>query len=543
MIGMWLASPEHVVAACRALGGPAFGGPLSGAEQALLERSGNVRIGSAEVLESQIRAGLDPLGDAICALTPIRDRRRRGVFYTPPSIVSAMVVWILAQRPDRVVDPGCGSGRFAAEVARTDPTLSVVAVDLDPLATLAARATLRTLRARRARVVNANYTTLALTPIRGRTAFVGNPPYVRHHALPAEQKAWAKSAAARLGLSISGLAGLQVHFFLATLAHARRADVGCFITSAEWLDVGYGAVLRDALLNGMGAISLHLLDRARLAFHDAMTTAVITCFEVGAPPASLRLHHVISISSLEDLTGGRPTSRDHFVESSRWSPLFQSRRASHARGDLIPLGEIARVSRGIATGANGFFVLTPERASALRLADYVIPVLDDAKDVLSAPGVVLRKSARRVLLVPPRDIDLEVLEHAPLRAYLLTGEENGTAERYLCRQRRPWWYLAVKTPPIVATYMTRQGPAFALNPDHLAILNVLHGIFPRLPMNQAQLAGLVRYLNTNRKTFLGAGRTYQGGLEKFEPREMEALLVPRPDRLELLGREHDLSPA
>jgi SAM-dependent methyltransferase len=454
-----------------------------------------------------------------------------------------MVDWVLVQRPDRVVDPGCGSGRFAAEVARRSPDLDIVAIDVDPLATLTARATLRTLRARRAVVMNADYTTMALRPIPGRTAFVGNPPYVRHHELPAEQKAWAKSAAARLSLSISGLAGLQVHFFLATLMHARRADVGCFITSAEWLDVRYGAVLRDALLNGMGAISLHLLDRGRFAFRDAMTTAVITCFEVGVPPTSLRLHHVRSASSLGSLTGGRRTRRARLADSQRWSPFFLPRGLSRAREGLVPLGEIARVSRGIATGANGFFVLTEDRASELRLADYVVPVLADASDVLTASGIVRRESVRRVLLAPPRDINLEAREHAALRAYLLAGKERGVAERYLCQQRTPWWYLAVKTPPVIATYMTRQGPAFALNPDQLAILNVLHGIFPRAPMNREQLAGLVYYLNTNRKAFMGAGRTYQGGLEKFEPREMEALLVPRPERLQLLGREHGVRPA
>jgi hypothetical protein len=45
-------------------------------------------------------------------------------------------------------------------------------------------------------------------------------------------------------------------------------------------------------------------------------------------------------------------------------------------------------------------------------------------------------------------------------------------------------------------------------------------------MSATDLKTLVNELNANATTFVGKGRTYHGGLEKFEPREMEALLVP-----------------
>jgi hypothetical protein len=40
---------------------------------------------------------------------------------------------------------------------------------------------------------------------------------------------------------------------------------------------------------------------------------------------------------------------------------------------------------------------------------------------------------------------------------------------------------------------------------------------------------LVKFLNGARATFRGLGRTYHGGREKFEPREMKAIEVPPPD--------------
>ena len=82
------------------------------------------------------------------------------------------------------------------------------------------------------------------------------------------------------------------------------------------------------------------------------------------------------------------------------------------------------------------------------------------------------------------------------------------------------------SPPIVVSYMARQAPVFALNPDALGVLNVAHGLYPREHMSRAQLRLVVAALNDARESFKGRGRTYFGGLEKFEPREMENLPLP-----------------
>ena len=95
--------------------------------------------------------------------------------------------------------------------------------------------------------------------------------------------------AAGAGLRASQLAGLHVHFFLATLLHARPGDRGAYVTAAEWLDVNYGQLARELLVGGLGATSLHLIEPTALPFADAATTAAITCFEVGGRPRAVFL--------------------------------------------------------------------------------------------------------------------------------------------------------------------------------------------------------------------------------------------------------------
>jgi hypothetical protein len=441
-----------------------------------------------------------------------------------------MLDWVLARQPERFVDPGCGSGRFAAGVVRRRPDVDVVAVDVDPVATLLTRAALTVLGARSATVRLADYTAFDLPPVTGRTAFVGNPPYVRHHDLPTEMKARAAALGKMLGYRVSGLAGLHAYFFLATALLARPGDVGCFVTSAEWLDVGYGSLIRSLLLNGLGGRTLHVVDPQAVPFDDAMTTAAVTCFEVGARPQTMQLRLVQTTNDLQTLAAGHEVENRVLADAHRWTPLLRRHAAAQTGGGWVPLRQIARVHRGIVTGANDFFILSRERARSLGLLPWCRPAITSAEEVLRSGGVIRDVPERRVLLDIPENVDRRV--HAQLDAYLKQGEASRDrtrtiAERYIASRRRPWWRIGgPPAPPIVVSYMARQAPVFALNPDRLAVVNIAHGLYPTRDMSADQLAALVRYLNCARDSFRGSGRTYHGGLEKFEPGELEALRVP-----------------
>jgi adenine-specific DNA-methyltransferase len=511
------------------LGAATKGGPLSSAETQLLAEARTLPFSAEEDLEKYrlgILSGDDPLGTELCRVRPAIARRSQGAFYTPPELAEPMVDWILQRSPDRIIDAGCGSGRFAAAAVRHSRDLPVIAIDLDPTATLLARANLAVIGATAATVLQADYTVLALSDINGRTGFVGNPPYVRHHDLSPAAKAWAVDAARRLGVGLSTLAGLHIYFYLATALRAKRGDVGCYVTSAEWLDVNYGSTLRHLLLNGLGGQSIHLIDHNAIPFADVMTTAVITCFEVGSTPTNLRLRLVSRPSDLQDLSGGREIDRETLSTSKRWTkPIFA--RANLPAANTIPLGTIARVHRGLVTGANHFFVLTRARATELGLLPWCRPAITTAQEILDADGLVRNSLERRLLLDVPRDVDRSAFPK--LDAYLCEGEAAHGAElpiskRYIPSHRMPWWFLGRWTPPpIVASYMARQPPRFALNPDGMPILNIGHGIYPK---GYSDLNELVKTLNELRESFRGSGRTYHGGLEKFEPREMEMLPIP-----------------
>jgi adenine-specific DNA-methyltransferase len=334
----------------------------------------------------------------------------------------------------------------------------------------------------------------------------------------------------QLGVRVSGLAGLHAHFFLATALYAQPGDIGCFVTSAEWLDVNYGSVIRSLLGGQLRGQALHVADPRAVPFEDAMTTAAISCFQVGAESTGLRLGTVESAGQLRDLSAGRWVDYQTLAQSARWTPFVRGCDERPEGDGLVPLHSLAEVHRGSATGSNEFFVLTRERARFLGIEEWCRPAITSAKEILESGGVVRDGPERRVILDIPRSIDRA--EHPRLDGYLRMGEQRGPggkaiSERYIPTHRRPWWHLGLSAPPpIVATYMARQAPVFAGNPDGLALINIAHGVYPRRRLETYELAELVHSLNASRQSFQGGGRTYHGGLEKFEPREMEALLVP-----------------
>jgi hypothetical protein len=302
--------------------------------------------------------------------------------------------------------------------------------------------------------------------------------------------------------------------------------VGCFVTSAEWLDVNYGSIIRQLLVQRLGGESLFLVDPKSVPFDDAMTTAAIACFRAESTPSSMVVRKVSSVANLEDLTRGRRIKTSRLADSKRWSSFLHSTQ-TRKRTNTMPLGEVARVHRGVVTGCNQFFVLKPQQADELGLRPFCKPAVTSGKQVYSAVKGVLRLTENTDLLLDLTG-DEDLRAHPELAEYLAHGERIDVDKRYITSKRRPWWRVAVKkAPPIIASYMARQAPVFALNPDELVLVNIAHGIYPREKMSKRSLTRLVNALNEGRLQYRGNGRTYHGGLEKFEPREMEALPIPR----------------
>lgn len=523
---------QQLCAIAWALAGAGHLKDVSRAEQRLIARTSQSPAQAViEQVASAIRQGVDPLGTAFASLRPAAQRRKLGATYTPASLIGPMSEWLANhKRASRVVDPGAGSARFLLAAGRLLPEARLIAVEIDPLASLAARANLTVLGFdERSEIHTADYRTLALEPAPGPTAFIGNPPYVRHHDIAPEWKAWLRERSAQLGLKASALAGLHVHFLLATAHLARAGDYGVFVTSSEWLDVGYGQLARELLAGPMGGLSVHVLDARSQAFADAATTAAVTAFEVGESQCSVRVRKIKRTEDLRGLLGGRRFSREKLRTTRRWSSLLEPK--VRVPEEFVPLGEFCRVHRGAVTGANATWV-TNQNDPRLP-ASVLFPSVTRASELIDLASVVLGDDSQlRAVIDLPEDLDvLDAAGRKLVERFLGSARQAGAASGYIARHRKPWWSVKLRDPaPILATYMARRPPTFVRNLAAARNLNTVHGIYPIEPLSNDALCRLTKSLREC--ATLAGGRMYAGGLTKFEPSEMAQIRVPPPNWLE-----------
>ncbi len=447
-----------------------------------------------------------------------------GQTYTPGPIVESMIAWASEQaRPARIVDPGAGSGRYLLAAARHFPDVPVIAADIDPMATLMLRANAVVSGvASRVSIHLGDYRAMDLGRVDGPTLFIGNPPYVRHHQIAPEWKSWLLATARKRGLKASGLAGLHVHFFLATAEHGHPGDYGAFITSAEWLDVNYGSLVRELLLDGLGGESLHVLDPAAAPFADAATTGAITCFKVGERPASIKVRRVDGVQDLGRLDQGRSISRQRLAEANRWSVL--TRVTPTLPDGYVELGELCRVHRGAVTGANAVWV---HRGGEIDLPGSVLfPSVTKAHDLFRAGERLATAAPLRQVIDLPVDLDIfDDDERRMIDRFLRAAKKRNVHEGYVAANRKAWWSVGLRAAaPVLATYMARRPPAFVRNDVQARHINVAHGLYPRQDLHPKVLDNLAAHLRS--AVTLAQGRTYAGGLTKFEPKEMERLPIP-----------------
>jgi adenine-specific DNA-methyltransferase len=498
---------------------------LTSAEKELISQTGRPSRHVIDEYGSRIRAGQDPLGTELCELRSPAKRRETGATYTPPAIIEAMISWAagIDPAPGRVIDPGVGSGRFLSAAANRFPNAKLIGVDIDPLALLIARANAAVRGyAHRLQLQLGDYRSVDLAPSQERTLYIGNPPYVRHHNISEHWKAWFAATARRFGFKASKLAGLHIHFFLRTRQIAKAGDYGAFITAAEWLDVNYGSTLRGILADGLGGTSVHVIDPKAQPFEDAFTTAAVTCFQVGHRPAHFFMRAVDRLEDLAPLDKGRAVQWEQMAKASRWSAFLRENKERPA--GFIELGELFRVHRGQVTGSNEAWIagevadLIPKR--------FLRPTVTKARELFTVGAeLVSTGSLKRVVDLPVSLDGLLEDEIKSVRKYLLWAKSLGADASYVAQHRRAWWAVELRPPaPVLVTYMARQAPAFVRNTAKARHLNIAHGLYPRTPLSDGQLAAILVWLR--RHVGLSGGRVYAGGLVKFEPKEFERIPIP-----------------
>ncbi|MGH2446171.1 MAG: class I SAM-dependent methyltransferase, partial [Candidatus Limnocylindria bacterium] len=257
-------------------------------------------------------------------------------------------------------------------------------------------------------------------------------------------------------------------------------------------------------------------------FGETATTAAIASFRIGTKPPRVRVRGVRNVAELPRLEGGQAIARERLALASRWSHFVRASKPM-PKG-FVELGELCRVHRGAVTGSNATWV---RRADDVNLPeDVLFPSVTKARELFAAGDRLETLDGLRVVIDLPEDLDeLDPQWMKSVTAFLREAKRAGVKKGYIASYRKAWWRVGLRQPaPILASYMARRAPAFVRNEASARHINIAHGIYPRVALSPEALDRLAGALRDT--AVVAAGRTYAGGLTKFEPREMERLPVP-----------------
>lgn len=469
------------------------------------------------------------------------ERNRWGQFATPPPLADQIVRTALQLLPKRgkirYLEPGFGTGAFLSALRLATSRLGFAkAIELDPLFVDNAR---NLWKGTGLRIVEGDFTELS-PPISESAKFdlvVSNPPYVRHHHIDrAKKKSLQRLIADRMGIQISGLAGLYAHFMLLSQQWMKQGGIGAWLVPAEFMDVNYGDAIRAFLVDRVALSRIHRFDPSEVQFDNALVSSVAVFFKNERP----RLGHQVEFT-----TGGtvqRPRTNRRLpiaslADSGKWTAVA---KANVRRSSGTVLSELFTIKRGVATGCNRFFVLDEVQVQDFKLPlSFLQPILPSPR-LLDRNIVTARRDGspdienRRFLLSCSLSRPQIKRRSISLHKYLEHGESSGVHEGYLCRNRQPWYQQERRQPPwFLCTYMgrasdDRQSPfRFIWNQSNAIAANVYLMLYPKPDIEERVRddgnvqENLFRCLQSICvESLVGEGRVYGGGLHKVEPKEL-----------------------
>lgn len=495
-----------------------------------------------EALRQVEQSRLDALKDA-------RERNRLGQFATPFDLARhiAEYVWHLigsSKDPIRFLDPAIGSGAFYSALRSTIDGKVLrrsLGVEIDPAFAGAARSIWGDTGLE---IVEGDFTKQQPSDGERFNVVIANPPYVRHHHICAGDKERLKRASSPIaGADVSGLTGLYCYFLL--LCHNWLAEdgIGVWLIPSEFMDVNYGSAVRHYLTSKVSLIHIHRFRPSDVQFDDALVSSVVVVLRKSAP----MFDSVTRFSYGGDLCHPQI---ERFVAASDLAKATKWTQFSTEIGDCRParqdsgssLGDLFLVKRGIATGANSFFILPRDLAlqkgfprqcirpilpSPRRLSEAIIEADEDGYPLIDQPLALIDTGYPEGLIKA---------EFPALWAYLQAGKERGVHQTYLTSRRSPWYYQEQRSPaPFVCTYMGRGKPdanlfRFMWNRSRATAPNVFLLLYPMGQLQEALAADqslypkvLAALQSIGTEELIGAGRVYGGGLYKLEPRELTSV--------------------
>lgn len=476
-------------------------------------------------------------------------KKTHGIFYTPDNVASLLCKWAIQSPSDTVLEPsfgGCGflratNSRFLEiGVDESETFQRIFGSDIDSTAFGHLQ---KILPYSNGHFIQSDFLSLRFEefPSLGKFSIViGNPPYVSHHNMLAEQKktAWAWLENSPYNNQIDKRSSLWVYFVLHGLSFLKEGGRIVWVLPGSFLHADYANQVRNILQQKFKRI-LSIVVGSRLFLND--DTEEISIFLLGdgyLPVASEPCKTSFTFASTpqevpqiidnweKDLIETHTMSLASLLPSSTQS-VYQK----IASNNTIALGDFFDIRIGIVSGANDFFIMNQEEWEKHRLPksfeSYILTRFKDTngleftkkdlKTLLAAGGKNILLDTNRSKKIPQTVNNF--LDQFPIeRLQATTFKRRGST----------FWHQFndQKIPDAFLPYMNNNGPRIVINKARVISTNSVHRLYytkkhnghgkKELVMKQIAISLLSTFSQLSAEM---EGRVYGAGVLKHEPSE------------------------
>lgn len=475
------------------------------------------------------------------------ERNRLGQFATPIELASDMMEFartlLSPQEQIQFFDPALGTGSFLSALYRTFPDSQIASITGYEIDQFYGAKALELWGSKGLNLYLADFTRAKIPIVESKKPdlLICNPPYVRHHHLDGgEKQRLQRLSEASAGIQLSELSGLYCYFLFIAHQWMKENSLAGWLIPSEFMDVNYGRQIKKYLLDRVTLLRIHRFDPTDVQFKDALVSSAVVWFKKALPPPNHSTEFTFGGSLISPKIMEK-VSLNVLRSATKWTrfPSTQHSMANLPTRKQLKLSDFFYIKRGIATGANDFFILTQEQVTRYELpAKFLTPILPSPRylniDEIQADSKGNPLISLRLFLLTCDMAEEGVRAYPALWKYLQMGIEAGLDKRYLCTHRSPWYLQENRAAStFLCTYMGRQitensSPfRFILNHSNAVAANVYLMMYPKPRLNEllkgrpSLKQAIWQSLRTiSPKALMSEGRVYGGGLYKLEPKEL-----------------------
>lgn len=439
-----------------------------------------------------------------------------GQFFTDDIIAHFMVKLTHFDGATSFLDPAVGEGVFLKCVEKFYPNVQKDAFDIDPYMLSICKK-----NGYKVNLICKDYLTSEVSRLYD--MIVCNPPYHKFHEI-SNKTSLIEQFRNKFNANLSGYSNLCIYFLIKSINELSENGKCSYIIPYEFLNTGYGIKVKEYLLKTRKLSKIIRFDNRLNLFKGVLTTSCILLFE----NKDNDFVDFINITDLDDLNNcndiiSKKVSYNELNCKEKWLKYF-SNQEEKSFSNLIQLKKICTVKRGIATGGNGFFVLSSQEILKRKLSrNSCVPCLCKSPDIKS---LVLDRSVFEEMDRKNKKLYLFDGEKASTTFdfdYIKEGEKQGFDKGYLTSHRSPWYAIEQKqAAPIWISVFSRNKMKIVRNELAIKNLTTFHGIYFNDRLKEEDINIFFCYLLTPiaQKIMYMNKREYGGGLDKFEPNDL-----------------------